>query len=64
MNNVQKLRKLYKMTQNDVSELINYPKPLYTAFERGDMKLPGDKINILCNYYNVTADYLLKDMDI
>ena len=40
MNNAQKLRKLYKKTQNDIADIISYPKPLYAAFELNKLKLP------------------------
>ncbi len=61
MNNARKLRKLYRMTQNDVSDEIVYPKPLYTAFEQGKMNLPDDKIKELAKLYNVSVEYLLSD---
>ena len=61
MNNVQKLRRLYKKTQNDISDLIDYPKPLYAAFENGQIPMPEEKITLLCNYYNVTNEYPLKN---
>ena len=59
MNNAQKLRKLYKKTQNDISDIINYPKPLYAAFEQDKIKLPENKLIMLSRYYNVSVDYLI-----
>ena len=59
MNNAQKLRKLYKKTQNDISDIINYPKPLYAAFELDKMSLSENKLIMLSRYYNVSVDYLL-----
>ena len=61
MNNAQKLRKLYKKTQNDIADIIKYPKPLYAAFELNKMSLPENKLIMLSRYYNVTVDYLLSD---
>ena len=63
MNNAQKLRKLYRKTQNDISDIINYPKPLYAAFELERMALPPKKLEVLSQYYNVSVDYLLKKCD-
>lgn len=62
MNNIQKLRKLYRMTQKEVAEKIEYPKPLYAAFEHEKFILPTDKLKQLANIYNVSTDYLIQDM--
>ena len=59
MNNVLKLRKLYKKTQDEISDVIDYPKPLYAAFEHGRFKLPKDKLVKLAKFYNVSFDYLI-----
>ena len=61
MNNAQKLRKLYKKTQNDIADIISYPKPRYAAFELNKLKLPESKLVMLSRYYNVSVDYLLSD---
>ena len=63
MNNVQKLRKLYKKTQDEISDVIDYSKPLYAAFELGRIKLPKSKLIKLSNYYNVSFDYLVNGDD-
>ena len=62
MNNAQKLRKLHKFTQIEVAEKINYPKPLYVSFEHEKYILPDNKIKELASLYNVSVDYLMKDM--
>ncbi len=59
MNNAQKLRKLYRKTQNDISDIIDYPKPLYAAFEQERLELPESKLAALSEYYNVSVEYLL-----
>ena len=59
MNNAQKMRKLYKKTQDEISDVIRYPKPLYAAFELGKMRLPKSKLILLAEYYNVSFDYLV-----
>jgi transcriptional regulator with XRE-family HTH domain len=60
MNNAQKLRKLYKKTQDEISDIIEYPKPLYAAFELNRMQLPKEKLSLLAEFYNVTTEYLTK----
>lgn len=62
MNNVQKLRKLYRLTQLAVSEKINHPKPLYAAFEHERYILPYPKLLLLAQLYNVSPSYLIEDM--
>ena len=61
MRNAQKLRKLYKKTQDEMADVIGYSKPLYVAFERGKMDLPEQQIEILCAYFHVTKEYLLSE---
>ncbi len=58
MRNAQKLRKLYGKTQIEISNIIDYPKPLYVAFERGRIDLPPKQIAALCAYFNVSEEYL------
>ncbi len=62
MNNAQKLRKLHRFTQIQVAEKIDYPKPLYVSFEHEKYILPESKIKALADLYNVSVDYLMKDM--
>lgn len=62
MTNIQKLRNLYRMTQNDVCDAINYPKPLYSAFEKGKYVMPIDKVKELAKLFNVSVFHILKDM--
>ncbi len=61
MNNAKKLRKYYKKTQDEISDIIEYAKPLYAAFELGKIPLPDDKLQKLADYFNVSVDYLTKD---
>ncbi|MBQ7936659.1 MAG: helix-turn-helix transcriptional regulator [Clostridia bacterium] len=41
-----------------MAELLDLPRPLYNAFEQGRFKLPDEKVEILCHYFNVTEEYL------
>ncbi len=59
MNNARKLRNLYRMTQREVAIKIDYPRPLYQAFENGKYGLPEDKLQLLANLYNVSVNYIL-----
>ena len=59
MNNALKLRKLYKLTQLDIAAKIDYPKPLYAAFEHEKIMMPQNKIQELADFYKVSTEYLL-----
>lgn len=59
MNNAKKLRILYKKTQVEISEIIGYPKPLYSAFEAGKYRIPKKKLIELSKYYNVSFSYIV-----
>ena len=61
MNNARKLRNLYRLTQKDISQKINYPKPLYQAFENNKFSMPDDKLKLLATLYNVSVDYILNE---
>lgn len=61
MNNAQKLRKLYKKTQNEIADVIDYPKPLYAAYELNRLELPKEKLTALSEYYHVPVTYFTED---
>ena len=61
MNNARKLRNLYRLTQRQIADIIEYPYPLYQAFENGKYNLPDDKLQILAKFYKVKADYILNE---
>lgn len=61
MNNARKLRNLYRMTQKDVARKINYPRPLYQAFENEKYDMPEDKLRVLADFYNVSVEYILNE---
>ncbi len=59
MNNAKRLRKLYKLTQNEIADVIDYAKPLYAAFELEKLPMPKDKLEQLSKYYNVSFEYII-----
>lgn len=63
MHNAVKLRKLYGKTQEEISDLIDYPKPLYAAFEIGKYKIPKVKLSALAKVYNVSFGYIVNGDD-
>ena len=47
------------LKQKDVAEILGIAQTVYSRYERGYQSLPIDYLVKLCEYYNVSADYLL-----
>jgi transcriptional regulator with XRE-family HTH domain len=58
-NNLYKLRKKAKLTQEELGKLLNISNVSYGAYERNESLPPVDKLISLANFYNVSTDYLL-----
>lgn len=64
MNYFERLRELRedrepKTNQRDVAELLNTTQQYYSEYENGKRPLPIEHLITLCNYYKVSADYIL-----
>ena len=46
-------------TQQDVAEFLNVQRATYSAYERGNILPPYDKIKKLADYFDVSVDYLM-----
>ena len=53
------LREDHDLTQSDVAKLLGTSQTMYARYERGANELPIHHLLILCDYYNVSADYFL-----
>lgn len=53
------LRKERKETQEEVGRLMGLNKSTFSAYERGIIVPPYDKISYLANHYQVSVDYLM-----
>lgn len=53
------IRKVQKVTQKQIAEGISITEALYQKYEYGKTKPNYEVIIKLCNYFNVSADYLL-----
>lgn len=47
------------LTQKDIAKILHITQPTYSAFENGNKIIPLKHLNSLCNYYNVSMDYLV-----
>jgi len=50
-------------TQQEIAEILGTSQTMYARYERGANELPIHHLLKLCDYYNVSADYLLGRID-
>ena len=53
------LREDADLLQNDMGARLEVTQSNYSRWETGKEIIPLRKLNMLCNYFNVSADYLL-----
>lgn len=58
-NNLQKLRKQNKLSQNDLAKLLGVTRQAISLYEQGKRQLKGKDIETLTKYFNVSKNYLL-----
>ncbi|USK56354.1 helix-turn-helix transcriptional regulator [Cytobacillus solani] len=54
-----KLRKKHKKTQEDIAKILGITRPAYTAYESGNRQPDYDSLIKLAQYYDVSLDHLL-----
>ena len=64
MNRVKQLRKLRKMTQQEVAEYIGYANTAISMYECGRRGLDENLVYKFCQLFGCSADYLLGLSDI
>ena len=53
------LREDNDKTQAEIAEVLGTSQTMYARYERGANELPIRHLIKLCNYYRVSADYIL-----
>lgn len=53
------LREDADLLQHDMGEILDVTQSNYSRWETGKEIVPFRKLNMLCNYFNVSADYLI-----
>lgn len=56
---IKALRQDNDLTLNDVARIIGTTYQYYQKYEKGKHPIPSQHIKTLCEYYQVSADYLL-----
>ena len=62
MNYVKRIRDLREdrnKTQQEIANVLGTSQTMYARYERGANELPIRHLITLCDYYNVSADYVL-----
>lgn len=60
--NFQKLIEIREdlgLKQKDIANILNITQQSYSLWENGTKIIPLKHLNSLCNYYNVSMDYLI-----
>ena len=57
-NNLKQLRERIGISQKSLAELLNVTRPAYTQYESEYNIIPLKHLNTLCNYFNVSLDYI------
>lgn len=57
---LKELREDKDLRQYEISKLLGFTKEVYGNFERENTIMPIKHLNFLCNYFNVSFDYLFE----
>lgn len=56
---IRDLREDSDKTQQQIADILGTSQTMYARYERGANELPIRHLIALCNYYKVSADYIL-----
>lgn len=57
------LREDHDKTQQKIADILGTSQTMYARYERGANELPIHHLLVLCDYYQVSADYFLGRTD-
>ena len=60
---IKELREIKKITQEQLASDIRVSRQTISKWESGMVTPDSDNINLLCDYFDVSADYLLNGVD-
>lgn len=58
-NRIKEIRKDNDKSQKEIAEILKITQQQYQLYESGKRSLPIDLLKELCQYYKVSADYIL-----
>ena len=59
MNRLKELRRAKGLTQEEIARLLGVQKAAICKYETGRVAIPPDTLVVLCDFFGVTADYML-----
>ena len=62
-NRIKELREVKNITQEQLASDIRVSRQTISKWESGMVTPDSDNINLLCDYFDVSADYLLNGVD-
>ena len=63
LKRLRDLREDHDKTQQEIADVLGTSQTMYARYERGANELPIHHLLVLCEYYRVSADYLLGRSD-
>lgn len=60
---IRELREDRDLTQTYIANILNTSQTVYSRYERNERSLPIEMLYELCDFYNVSADYILGRTD-
>lgn len=59
MNRIRELREDRDFSQSTIAKVIKTTQQQYSKIETGKSDISGEKLKLLAEFYNVSADYIL-----
>lgn len=56
---LRELREDRDLTQSKIAEILGTTQQVYSRYEKGINQIPIHHLITLCEFYNVSADYIL-----
>lgn len=56
---LRELREDHDYSQSQIAQVLNTTQQVYSRYERGINELPVRHLRVLCQFYHVSADYVL-----
>ena len=57
---IRQLREDNDLSQRQIASILNMPQTQYLRYEQGKRDIPTETLRKLCEYYGVSADYILE----
>ena len=56
---IRELREDNDLTQANIAKILGTTQQVYSRYEKGENEMPIRHLITLCDFYNVSADYML-----